>query len=162
MLEQEGIIMNHKRLRRLYREDNLSVRRRRGRKRSTGTRRPMPQATRPKQRWSLDFGSDVFGASHRFRILAVIDDHSRECLALVAEATGLSNVVRIDDERIGAQPGRRQTAPHRRHPLVHPPLPRHASPQPGDPADRLTQPATTTESAKDSGRYPALCRSFAM
>ena len=87
MLEREGIVMNHKKLRRLYREEGLSVRRRRGRKRATGTRRPMPQATRANQRWSLDFASDVFGASHRFRILAVIDDHRRECLALVADTS---------------------------------------------------------------------------
>ena len=87
MLEREGIVMNHKKLRRLYREEGLSVRRRRGRKRATGSRAPMVLPERPGQRWSLDFLSDVFGPGRRFRILAVIDDFSRECLALIADTS---------------------------------------------------------------------------
>lgn len=87
MLKREGIVMNHKKLRRLYGEEKLSVRRRRGRKRATGTRQPRPEAGRPNARWSLDFLSDVFGPGHRFRILAVIDDHTREVLALVADTS---------------------------------------------------------------------------
>lgn len=87
MLEREGIVMNHKKLRRLYSEEGLAVKRRRGRKRATGTREPMPEPTGPGVRWSLDFLSDVFGEARRFRILAVIDDHTRECLALVADTS---------------------------------------------------------------------------
>lgn len=87
MLEREGITMNHKKLRRLYREENLQVKRRRGRKRAHGTRAPMPIPLGPMQRSSLDFLSDVFGAGRRFRILAVIDDFTRECLALVADTS---------------------------------------------------------------------------
>lgn len=87
MLEREGIRMNHKKLRRLYREERLQVKQRRGRKRARGTRTPMPVPHMRNDRWSLDFLSDVFGASRRFRILAVIDDHSRECLALVADTS---------------------------------------------------------------------------
>ena len=59
MLEREGITMNHKKLRRLYQEEGLAVRRRRGRKRATGTRAPVDIPTRPNDRWSLDFLSDV-------------------------------------------------------------------------------------------------------
>ena len=40
MLEREGIRMNHKKLRRLYKDEGLAVKRRRGRKRATGTRAP--------------------------------------------------------------------------------------------------------------------------
>lgn len=87
MLAREGIVMNHKKLRRLYREEGLAVRRRRGRKRATGTRRPLPLPARPSQRWSLDFLSDVFGPGRRFRILAVIDDFTRECLGLIADTS---------------------------------------------------------------------------
>ena len=87
MLEREGIVMNSKKLRRLYREEGLSVRRRRGRKRATGTREPMPVPTGPDERWSLDFLADAFGPGRRFRILAIIDDHTRECLALVADTS---------------------------------------------------------------------------
>lgn len=87
MLEREGILMNHKKLRRLYREESLSVRRRRGRKRATGTRQPLAAPDRPGRRWSLDFLSDVFGPGRRFRILAVLDDFSRECLVLIADTS---------------------------------------------------------------------------
>ena len=87
MLEREGITMNHKKLRRLYKEEGLAVKRRRGRKRATGTREPMPVPGGPGQRWSLDFVSDVFGPARRFRMLNVIDDYTRECLALVADTS---------------------------------------------------------------------------
>lgn len=91
MLEREGITMNHKKLRRLYSEEGLAVKRRRGRKRATGTREPMPEPTGPGVRWSLDFVSDVFSPARRFRMLCVIDDYTRECLALVAD-TSISGV----------------------------------------------------------------------
>ncbi len=87
MLEREGICMNHKKLRRLYKEEGLAVKRRRGRKRATGTREPMPIPSGPGERWSLDFLADTFGDVRRFRILAVIDDYTRECLALVADTS---------------------------------------------------------------------------
>ena len=87
LLEREGMIMNHKKLYRIYREEGLSVKRRRGRKRARGTRTPMPVAAWPNARWSLDFVSDSFGASRTFRILAVIDDCTRECLCLVADTS---------------------------------------------------------------------------
>lgn len=77
MLEREGIVMNQKKLRRLYKEEGLSVKRCRGRKRATGTREPMPVPDGPSKRWSLDFVSDVFGPGRRFRILCVIDDFTR-------------------------------------------------------------------------------------
>jgi putative transposase len=91
LLAKEGFTMNHKKLRRLYREEGLAVKRRRGRKRSTGSREPMPVPCGRLQRWSLDFLSDVFGPGRRFRILAVIDDFTRECLALIAD-TSISGI----------------------------------------------------------------------
>ena len=80
LLERKGMIMNHKKLYRLYTEEKLGVRRRRGRKRARGSRTPMPVALRPGERWSLDFVSDTFGASRKFRMLAVNDDCCRENL----------------------------------------------------------------------------------
>jgi putative transposase len=41
----------------------------------------------PNQRWSLDFLSDQLSDSRRFRILAVVDDFTRECLTLVADTS---------------------------------------------------------------------------
>jgi putative transposase len=87
MLERMGMVMNEKKLYRIYREEGLSVRRRRGRKRARGSRTPMPVPLRPNQRWSLDFLSDTFGACRKFRILAVNDDGCRENLCLVADTS---------------------------------------------------------------------------
>jgi putative transposase len=91
LLTREGIIMNHKKLRRLYREERLQVRRRSGRKRALGTRSPMAIPQGPNQRWSLDFLSDALADGRRFRILAIVDDFTRECLALIAD-TSLAGV----------------------------------------------------------------------
>jgi putative transposase len=85
MIRSEGVLINHKKLRRLYAEERLQVRRRVGRKRALGTRAPMALPQGPNQRWSLDFVSDTLTDSRRFRILAVVDDFTRECIALVAD-----------------------------------------------------------------------------
>jgi putative transposase len=79
--------MNLKKLRRLYREEKLTVRKRGGRKRALGTRRPLALPSRPGERWSLDFVSDAFTDGRRFRVLAVVDDFTRECLCLVADTS---------------------------------------------------------------------------
>ena len=87
LLAREGLTPNHKKLLRIYREEGLRVRRRGGRKRALGTRAPMTIPQGPNQRWSLDFVSDSFICGRRFRILCVVDDFSRECLALVADTS---------------------------------------------------------------------------
>ena len=74
MLQREGHAMNHKKLYRLYREEQLMVRRRRGRKRALGTRAPMMLPEAINQRWSLDFVSDALSDGRRFRILCIVDD----------------------------------------------------------------------------------------
>ena len=91
MLAREGHAMNHKRLYRLYREEKLMVRRRGRRKRALGTRTPMLVPRAINQRWSLDFVSDMLSDGRRFRILCVVDDFSRECLATVVD-TSLSGL----------------------------------------------------------------------
>jgi transposase InsO family protein len=68
LLRQEGYAMNRKTTQRLYREEGLSVRRRRGRKRAIGIRARILMATAPYGRWSLDFVHDQFGSDRRFRI----------------------------------------------------------------------------------------------
>src|SRR3954469_2622384 len=89
MLGGEGVLINHKKLRRLYAEERLQVRRRGGRKRALGTRAPLTLPQGANQRWSLDFVSDTLTDSRRFRILAVVDDFNftRECIALVADTS---------------------------------------------------------------------------
>jgi putative transposase len=98
MLQRQGIVMNLKKLRRLHSEEKRQVRKRGGRKRALGTRRPMLVPDRPNQRWSLDFVSDSFTDGRRFRVLTVVDDHTRECLAPVADTSlsGLRVVRELD------------------------------------------------------------------
>lgn len=98
LLAREGMTMNHKKLYRLYREEGLAVRRRRGRKRATGARAPMAIPQGPNQRWSLDFVADTLSWGRWFRVLAVVDDFSRECPAIEVD-TSLpgSRVVRVLD-----------------------------------------------------------------
>lgn len=91
LLRREGYDVNHKRLFRIYREEKLTVRRRGGRKRAMGTRSPMVMPTAPNERWSLDFVSDQLTDGRRFRVLTVVDDCTRECLALVVD-TSLSGL----------------------------------------------------------------------
>ena len=104
MLAREGIVMNHKKLLRLYREEGLRVRRRGGRKRAMGTRAPMTLPQGVNQRWSLDFVSDALACGRRFRMLCVVDDFTRECLALV-----------VDTSLSGARVARELDADHRGH-----------------------------------------------
>jgi putative transposase len=109
LLQREGQQLNHKKLRRLYGEERLQVRRRGGRKRALGTRAPMTLPQAPNQRWSLDFLSDTTSDSRRFRILAVVDDFTRECLCLVAD-TSLSGVrVARELDRVIAERGQPTT-----------------------------------------------------
>ena len=58
LLRREGFTLNHKKLRRLYAEERLQVRRRSGRKRALGTRAPLTLPQGPNQRWSMDFLHD--------------------------------------------------------------------------------------------------------
>jgi putative transposase len=91
LLRRDGVVLNWKKLYRLYREERLTVRKRGGRKRALGTRAPLAIPQGANQRWSLDFVADTLNDSRRFRILAVVDDFSRECLALVVD-TSLSGL----------------------------------------------------------------------
>ena len=65
----------------------MTVRKRGGRKRALGTRAPMAIPQGCNQRWSLDFVSDTLVDCRRFRILCVIDDFSRECLATIVDSS---------------------------------------------------------------------------
>src|SRR5262249_36052581 len=87
LLRRGGIELNHKKLFRIDREERLPVRRRSGRKRALGTRAPITLPQGPDQRWSLDFVSDVLADGRRFRVLVVVDDFARECLALVVDTS---------------------------------------------------------------------------
>jgi putative transposase len=91
MLKRDGLRLNLKKVYRLYKEERLSVRKRGGRKRALGTRAPMAIPQGVNQRWSIDFVQDALDDGRRFRLLNVVDDFTRECLASVLD-TSLSGV----------------------------------------------------------------------
>ena len=105
LLRREGIALNHKKLYRLYKEEELTVRKRGGRKRALGMRTPMAIPQGLNQRWSLDFVSDALAEGRRFRILCVIDDFSRECLATVVDSSIPGIRVARELDRIAAMRG---------------------------------------------------------
>ena len=74
LLRQEGEPSGINRIHRLYREEGLSVRKRRARRRAVGARAPILVEARPNARWSLDFVHDQFVCGRRFRILNIVDD----------------------------------------------------------------------------------------
>lgn len=98
--------MNRKKLLRIYTEEGLKVRRRGGRKRALGTRRPVEMPQGPNQRWSLDFVSDALTDSRRFRILAIVDDFTRVCLCLVADTSLTGTRVARELDLLVARRGR--------------------------------------------------------
>ena len=87
LLRRDGVIVNRKKTQRLYREEGLTVRRRKGRKRAVGTRTRPPIPALPNQCWSLDFVRDQFVTGRRFRVLNIVDDVTRECLRAVPDTS---------------------------------------------------------------------------
>jgi putative transposase len=87
LLLAEGRLLNRKKTQRLYREEGLTVRKRKGRKRATGSRAPILIEALPNARWSVDFVHDQLSNGRRLRILNVIDDVTKECLAAVADTS---------------------------------------------------------------------------
>jgi hypothetical protein len=75
------------RIYRLYREEGLAVRKRRSRRKAVGTRAPILVEARPNARWSLDFVHDQLAYGRRFRILNIVDDVTRECLAAIPDTS---------------------------------------------------------------------------
>lgn len=80
-------MINHKKPQRLYREEGLSVRKRKSGKRAVGSRILMPMPTYHNQRLSLDFVHDQMATGRRFRVLNIVDDLTRECLAAIPDTS---------------------------------------------------------------------------
>jgi putative transposase len=87
LLRHEGERSGINRVYRLYREEGLSVRKRRARRRAVGTRAPILVEAKANARWSVDFVHDQFAGGPRFRILNVVDDVTRECLAAIPDTS---------------------------------------------------------------------------
>lgn len=96
LLKREGLVVNHKRTERIYREEGLALRRKRRRKGATGVRVVIPSAQRPNEHWSMDFVSDSIVTGRRFRALIVVDNYSRECPVIEVDTSlGGARVVNV-------------------------------------------------------------------
>jgi len=87
LLRREGEPSGINRIYRLYREEGLTVRKRKARRKAVGTRAPILVEARPNARWSLDFVHDQLANGQRFRVLNVVDDVTRECLAAIPDTS---------------------------------------------------------------------------
>jgi putative transposase len=90
LLRQEFGTVNHKRVERIYREEGLQLPRKRGKKRGVNKRDvALFVPSEPNERWSMDFMSDSLCDGRRFRVLTVVDDFTRECVAIEVD-TGIT------------------------------------------------------------------------
>jgi putative transposase len=87
LLRREGELSGINRVRRLYREEGLAVRKRRSRRKACGVRVPILVEAKRNARWSLDFVSDQLANGRRFRILNIVDDVTKECLGAIADTS---------------------------------------------------------------------------
>ncbi len=99
LLRREGEPSGINRIYRLYREEGLAVRKRRARRKAIGTRAPILVEAKPNARWSLDFVHDQLACGRRFRVLNVVDDVTRECLAAIPDTS-------ISGRRVAKELGR--------------------------------------------------------
>lgn len=90
LLRQEFGTVNHKRVEKMYREEGLQLPRKRGKKRGANNRAvALLVPSEPNERWSMDFMSDSLCDGRRFRILTIVDDFTRECVAIEVD-TGIT------------------------------------------------------------------------
>ncbi|AJY48027.1 transposase [Martelella endophytica] len=87
LLRLDGEPSGVNRIYRLYREERLFVRKRKARRRAVGTRAPVLVEAKVDARWSLDFVHDQFACGRRFRVLNIVDDVTRECLAAIPDTS---------------------------------------------------------------------------
>lgn len=98
LLRREGIVANHKRLYRVYAAAKLQVRKRIRRRVALGRGAVLPHAVRPNERWSLDFVHDTLSNGRRIRALNVVDDFTREAIAIEVDTSiSGSRVARVLD-----------------------------------------------------------------
>ncbi|MFC1496302.1 IS3 family transposase [Candidatus Margulisiibacteriota bacterium] len=88
LLKREGLVVNHKKTERLYyREEKLSLRRKRKRKKVSGIRVEIPRPARPNHIWSMDFVSDAISSSRKIKALPVVDTYSRKCFKIEVDTS---------------------------------------------------------------------------
>ena len=96
LVTREGVVANHKRVHRVYREAGLQVRRRQRKRLTRRERVPLPAPNGPRERWSMDFMVDTLADGRAFRTLNIVDDFTRECVAIeVDRSLPGARVVRV-------------------------------------------------------------------
>ena len=97
LLKREGWKVNHKRVYRLYRQEGLLMRPRKPRRHvSSRNRIARPQASAPNESWSMDFMSDELAGGRRIRLFTLVDNFTRESLAIeVDRSIGGDQVVEV-------------------------------------------------------------------
>ncbi len=100
LLRREGWRMNRKLTYRLYREAGLAVRRRKRKRIGPFERKPLPKPTAANRSWSMDFVSDGLADGRRLRCLAIVDDCTRECLAIEVDTSITGTRVKAVLERL--------------------------------------------------------------
>lgn len=107
LLRREGWHVNHKRVYRLYKEEYLSLRFKRPKRRiSAAHRLARPETTMSNQCWSMDFVADQLYNGRRIRSLTIVDNFSRECLAITVEHSLKGNDVVATMQKIEYVTGR--------------------------------------------------------
>jgi len=98
LLRREGWAVNHKRVRRIYQEEGLQVRKRKRKRIAPAERRPMLIPDAVNQRWSMDFQHDALSSGRRLRCLNIVDGFSRECPVIEVDSSiPGARVVRVLD-----------------------------------------------------------------
>jgi putative transposase len=114
ILRREELVVNHKRTERIYRAEGLSIRRKKRKKTAAVLRIQIPDAVRPNQQWAMDFMADALYNGRKIRLLTLLDEYTRECLAIevdtsingvrvtnvltrVAMMRGLPDIIKVDN-----------------------------------------------------------------
>jgi putative transposase len=87
LLRREGWSVNHKRTYRLYREQGLMVRKRKRKRIGLAERLVLPKPSAPNESWSMDYVADALIDGRKLRALTIVDDFSKECLAIEVDTS---------------------------------------------------------------------------
>jgi len=101
LLRRSGVVINHKRLWRIYREEGLVMRRKKRKRVAAAAREVRPELTGPNQRWSMDFMGDALKDGRALRVLNIVDDWSRLCPAMEVDLSLSAHRVVRTLERAG-------------------------------------------------------------
>lgn len=104
ILKKEGLVTNHKRTERIYREENMQIRRRKRKKRSNILRVARPAASKPNEVWSIDFVFDWVMTGRKLKCLTIVDDFTKESVAIFAAHSISGQEVTRYLESIGRKP----------------------------------------------------------